>query len=816
MLKPSRVLAVALLATFALSMAPAAAGVRSFSSASSPALTSAALPGGYAAGVTRRTDFRDLGRAPATLQVSVAVALAYRNEAQLQQLIALQGNRRSPIFHHYLSNEQFNAYFAPTPAAYAAVAMALQRAGFRITQAYANRTLLDAVAPVRLAERYFNTEIHSVYQLRHGYRYANARPAPMPAELRGLVSAVSGLNNLIVAKPGIERADPYSTFVAPVLSIDQGPPEVAYQGRHEVPSRYRVPRVHHLFRTNQANVVADPGFESGGFNFWSQCGNDTADTTISTHRAHSGTYSERSGSFNTTSGEPNGDTGVCQLVTVPANGTLSFWVYQFSGESDATYAWQEADFLNSSGTRVIQFYRTVNNTNGWVQLTFNVSAYAGKSYYLYFGVHGDGYPYLGTIQYVDDVSLSGTSPTPTPTPTPTPRPTPTPTHTPTPTPTPTHTPTPTPTPTHTPTPTPTPTGTPVACSGSAPDGGALHGPDGGFGPIAEANGYDLPVQHGCNGSGRATGVAISGDYQNSDLSTFLGQFGVTRTGPATTRVEVDGGATFGNTPDSEEATLDVETIVSLAPGTHLYMYLFPDLSSQHIEDGYNRAVSDGVVDVLNSSFGGCETSDTTFDSTVDSIAQQGAAKGITFSASSGDSGSDECGTGNNPAAISSPSDSPNFMAIGGTSLSVTSTGAYSSESGWSGSGGGTSTVFAQPAYQQGVAGAPTSGRDNPDISLAADPNTGFSFFFNSSWAGPIGGTSWSSPAFCALQTEINQKQNSRNGFVNTRIYNVFKGKGYADFHDVTSGNNGSYSAGAGYDLVTGIGSPRGWTLAGDE
>ena len=750
------------------------------------------LPSGFAEDVTRRTDFRDLGRAPASLLVSIAATLNYRHEQELQQLIVLQGDRRSPLYHHYLSNAQFDAYFAPAPATYQAVAAALQRAGFRVTQVFPNRTIIDAVAPVRSAERYFSTEIHTVVQFRHGYRYANAKPALMPIELRGMVGSVSGLNDLIVAKPGVEFANPYDMFGGPMLALG-GPRAVAAGGfRRPVASHYRLPRTRHRFRTFGANVVADPGFESGGFSFWSQCGNDTADTTMSTHRAHSGSYSERSGSYNTTSGEPNGDTGVCQLVTIPAGGTLSFWVYQFSGESDASFAWQEADFLDTSGNRVVNFYQTVNNTNGWVQLTFNVSAYAGKQYYLYFGVHGDGYPYLGTIQYVDDVSLSGSSPTPTPTPTP--RPTPTPTGTPKPTPTP----------------------TPVACTGSAPVGGALHGPDGGFGPLAEANAYDLPVQHGCNGSGRSTGVAISGDYSDSDLSTFLSQFGITRTGPTTTRVEVDGGATFGNTSDSEEASLDVQTIVSLAPGTHLYMYLFPDLSSQHIEDGYNRAVSDGIVDALNSSFGGCETSDTSFDSTVDSIAQQGAAKGITFSASSGDSGSDECGTGNNPPAISSPSDSPNFMAIGGTSLSVTSTGAYSSESGWSGSGGGTSTVFAEPAYQQGVPGAPTSGRNNPDISFAADPNTGVSLRFNGAWAGPIGGTSWSSPAFCALQTEINQKQSSRNGFVNPRIYNVFKSTGYADFHDITSGSNGAYNAGSGYDLVTGIGSARGWSLAGAE
>ncbi len=441
---------------------------------------------------------------------------------------------------------------------------------------------------------------------------------------------------------------------------------------------------------------------------------------------------------------------------------------------------------------MVQFYRTVNNTGGWVKKSYNVSAYVGKTLYVYFGVHGDGYYAYNTIQYVDDVSLTGggtPTPTPGPTATPTPKPTPTPTSSPT------------------PTPTPAPTGAP-------PIGGPLRGPDGGYGPVAVANGYDLPVQHGYNGSGHATGVAISGDFQESDLSTYLSYFGIARAGPATTRVEVDGGATYSpSSGDSEEATLDVETIVGNAPGTHLYIYLFPDLSSQHIEDGYNRAVSDGVIDVLNPSFGGCETGDTSFDSTTNQIAQQGAAKGITFSASSGDSGSAEC---SGSTGVSSPASGSYFMAIGGTSLTVTSSGAYSSETAWSGSGGGVSTVFAEPTYQQGVSGASSSGRNVPDVAFVADPNTGDSLYFAGGWAGPIGGTSWASPIFSALQTEINQRQNSRNGFVNTRVYNVFKASGYADFHDITSGSNGAYSAHSGFDNVTGIGSARGFALSGAE
>ena len=156
------------------------------------------------------------------------------------------------------------------------------------------------------------------------------------------------------------------------------------------------------------------------------------------------------------------------------------------------------------------------------------------------------------------------------------------------------------------------------------------------------------------------------------------------------------------------------------------------------------------------------------------------------------------------------------MAVGGTSLVVTSQGVYTSETAWSGSGGGISVEFAEPSYQVGIPGASSSGRNVPDVAFAADPNRGYSWFFNGGWNGPIGGTSWASPIYCALQTEINQRQNSKAGFVNPRIYTAFTTYGYTAFHDITSGSNGKFSAHSGFDNVTGIGSAQGYFLSGVE
>ena len=77
----------------------------------------------------------------------------------------------------------------------------------------------------------------------------------------------------------------------------------------------------------------------------------------------------------------------------------------------------------------------------------------------------------------------------------------------------------------------------------------------------------------------------------------------------------------------------------------------------------------------------------------------------------------------------------------------------------------------------------------------------------------VDGTSWSSPEFTAYMSEVNQLHSTHLGFVNPALYSIFQSSGYTDYTDVTSGTNGAYNAGTGFDLVTGIGAPKGWALA---
>jgi kumamolisin len=129
-------------------------------------------------------------------------------------------------------------------------------------------------------------------------------------------------------------------------------------------------------------------------------------------------------------------------------------------------------------------------------------------------------------------------------------------------------------------------------------------------------------------------------------------------------------------------------------------------------------------------------------------------------------------------------------------------------------GGGVSDVFALPAWQS-AAGVPPSankdgGRGVPDVAGDADPNTGYNILVDGQ-SGAIGGTSAVAPLWAALVALINQSNGKPAGFVNPTLY--ASGDSSGDFRDITSGNNGAYSAGPGWDACSGLGSPNGAKLA---
>ena len=186
---------------------------------------------------------------------------------------------------------------------------------------------------------------------------------------------------------------------------------------------------------------------------------------------------------------------------------------------------------------------------------------------------------------------------------------------------------------------------------------------------------------------------------------------------------------------------------------------------------------------------------------------------MTFVASPGDSGT-TCW----------PSVSSNVLSVGGTTLTISSSGAYVSETAWSDSGGGISSYESLPSYQKMI-GISASGRVTPDVSYDANPTTGYLVYDSlavdgtSGWM-VVGGTSAGAPQWAGIIAIANEGR-AANGIgtltqANAVIYTLYMTKSSTDCHDVTSGSNTDrYSAAKGYDAVTGLGSPIVSLLVGD-
>jgi subtilase family serine protease len=314
------------------------------------------------------------------------------------------------------------------------------------------------------------------------------------------------------------------------------------------------------------------------------------------------------------------------------------------------------------------------------------------------------------------------------------------------------------------------------------------------------------------GDGRGQTIAIIDAYNdptiNADLHGFDAAFGLAD--PVLAVVAQDGSQNLpgvdpigpGGANFEGETALDVEWAHALAPGAAILLVEARDATPTNLFAAVNFARQQPGVSVVSMSFGGDESfSETSFDPFFTTPANHG---GVTFVASTGDSGV--------PAGY--PAYSPNVLATGGTSLSVNSLGGYQSEIGWSGSGGGISQVESKPSYQNSVSTGSNSFRTTPDVAFDADPRTGVSVYdsYNYGTTTPwvvLGGTSLAAPSWAGILAVVNQgRRLAGKDTLDSRrdTFPLLYTAPASDFHDVTSGNNGD-SATSGYDLVTGRGSP---------
>ena len=330
----------------------------------------------------------------------------------------------------------------------------------------------------------------------------------------------------------------------------------------------------------------------------------------------------------------------------------------------------------------------------------------------------------------------------------------------------------------------------------------------GYSPNQIATAYDFPLLHGWNGAGRTMAVASAFDFKDSDLQTFDSTFGITPAGYA--RVFVT--TSQGGNATGLETTVDVEYSTALGNGAFELVYLInsPTFSKFTVE--FNRIVTDNQADVVTLSWGLCEQQQPSGEITQwDGILMQGAAQGQTWFVVTGDSGAFDCG--GTTLAVDYPASSPFVTACGGTALNLTSTGNIASETASIISGGGSSIVESQPSWEFGSAFFTNGKRWIADYSMDADPNPGLAIFQTGHWYVAYG-TSFVGPYSAGLAASIAQYKSTRLGLFAVRLNQLANSRHLYPIvlHDITSGNNGFYSAGTGWDPPTGWGSPDGYML----
>jgi subtilase family serine protease len=351
----------------------------------------------------------------------------------------------------------------------------------------------------------------------------------------------------------------------------------------------------------------------------------------------------------------------------------------------------------------------------------------------------------------------------------------------------------------------------------------------------------------------------------SDIKAFTQcYFGTSHTSQVSV-TSVDGGP--GTGPGSAEAALDVEDVAALAPGAKIHVFQGPNMDDPFGPlDTWNAIAVADDASQISSSWGLCETEIQQGAPGVlqveNEIFQQTAAQGQTVFSSAGDDGSDDC-AGHGPTAVATnlslddPASQPYVTSVGGTT--ITSATEPPKETVWNngnnggGGGGGISEAWAMQPWQDGVAVHQTTAnqacsndpsgtadnfhlagigttlpggttcRETPDVSALADPQTGPTIFYAGFWT-QIGGTSSSTPMWAAMLAEINGSAGCKTlahgvGFADPLFYQVASSSAanYAQaFSDVTKGNNDNLGVGSGvdwpatkgYDLATGLGTPR--------
>jgi kumamolisin len=345
-----------------------------------------------------------------------------------------------------------------------------------------------------------------------------------------------------------------------------------------------------------------------------------------------------------------------------------------------------------------------------------------------------------------------------------------------------------------------------------------------FTPLQVAQAYDFPPN--TDGAGQCIAIIeLGGGFKSKDIRHYFKQT-LKMTPPKVVAISVDGAHNSPtgdpNGPDGE-VMLDIEVAGAVAPKSTLAVYFGPN-TDQGFYDAIAAAVHDARNNpsVISISWGGPESSWTQQSLTeFNTLLEDAATLGVTVCVASGDNGSTD-GLTDGLQHVDFPASSPYALACGGTKLTTTG-GNYSGEKVWNelanqegSTGGGVSDIFPKPNYQAN-ANVPVSvnpakfvGRGVPDVAGDADPVTGYVVYVDGQ-ASIIGGTSAVAPLWAGLTARINGKLGKRVGDLTSLVYTQIATTP-GTFHDITSGDNGAYTARPAWDACTGWGTPVGTAI----
>jgi len=354
---------------------------------------------------------------------------------------------------------------------------------------------------------------------------------------------------------------------------------------------------------------------------------------------------------------------------------------------------------------------------------------------------------------------------------------------------------------------------------TAPDAAAAGA---GYTPVQLGAAYAFPT--GTDGTGQTVAIVeLGGGYAHSDLDTYFTGLGLGT--PTVSAVGVDG-ATNGGGQDPQgadgEVLLDIEVAGALAPKATLVVYFAPNTDRGFLDAVTTAVHATPTPTAVSISWGQSEDAWTAQARTaLDQAFIDAAALGVSVCVASGDTGSSD-GAPDGAVHVDFPASSPHALACGGTNLQLDAANAPVRETVWNdgagrgATGGGVSDTFPLPPWQAS-AGVPArpgggTGRGVPDVAGDADPATGYQVLVDGRRL-VIGGTSAVAPLWAALVCRLSQGLGRRLGLLQPLLYaHTTAGATPAGFRDITTGSNGAYPAGPGWDACTGFGAPDGQRL----